>query len=164
MGNGDKFLAQTIDRLECAEQLPPYSPVQETSQIVGGSRDAERRDEESDAADPHEESLPSSFQAGLGVKVKNPADSPGILRLQELTFTLLLPCPARWGIRESAPRSRCHPLPACCKRGWWWTYLRASWPLCRDQRSPPSASTNEGGVCCQKGLEEDRSYPYLLPW
>ena len=95
MGNGDKFLAQTIDRLECAEQLPPYSPVQETSQIVGGSRDAERRDEESDAADPHEESLPSSFQAGLGVKVKNPADSPGILRLQELTSTLLLPCPAR---------------------------------------------------------------------
>ena len=64
-------------------------------QIVGGSRDAERRDEESDAADPHEESLPSSFQAGLGVKVKNPADSPGILRLQELTSTLLLPCPAR---------------------------------------------------------------------
>ena len=95
MGNGDKFLAQTIDWLECTERLPPYSPVQETSQIVGGSRDAERRHEESDAADPHEESLPRSFQAGLGVKVKNPADSPGILRLQELTSTFLLPCPAR---------------------------------------------------------------------
>ena len=163
MGNGDKFLAQTIDRLECAERLPPYSPVKETSQIVGGSRDAERQDEESDATNPHEESLPISFKLAWGWRSKT-----------QQTLQVY------WGSRSWPPPSSSPTLPGEAQEnllrgpgashhqlaaregdaGQTW----ASWPLCRDQRSPPSASINEGGVRCRKGTGRRLKLPYLLPW
>lgn len=52
-------------------QLSKPPRLQEGGEILLGGK------EDLDAAGPHEGSLAISFQGSLGLKVKNPVDSPG---------------------------------------------------------------------------------------
>lgn len=76
MGEGDEFLAQTIDWLGCAESLPAYSTTRQSSQIVGGRRHAEKREGGFRCCWSSEESLAISFQAALGGEGQKPGSLP----------------------------------------------------------------------------------------
>lgn len=82
-----KVLAQTTVRMEVVLRLRPPLPFSSRENLPdcrekpGGGGVLQRGEkEELVAAGSPEEPLPISLHAGLGVKVKNPVDSPGRLK------------------------------------------------------------------------------------
>lgn len=148
--------------------LQPSKPprLQEGGQILLGGK------EDLDAAGPQEGYLAISFQGGLGLKVKNPVDSPGWLKLRELRRPRSLPpYPHLSRNRETCWEvvGASHPQ-LVAKRREWLDRTQIAWPpmLPKELRQSQDANfcghlcVGEGGVP-QREPGGDCCSPYLLP-